>query len=413
MIRLRTLAFATLFLAGALASTVAVAHTVLGIPQSDTGAVALLLIVVGGSVGACALVLMQPAVLGRIGGVRGQLVGASLVGSLLLLGMTMAGARAMFISPHDLAVVLTMLLFAAQLAVGFSLLWATPIARRLERLRAGTARLATGTLDKPIAVEGNDEIAGLARSFNSMAQELRQAALHERQMEQARRDLVAAVSHDLRTPLASVQALIEAVVDGVASDPETEARYLRSVQHEITHLGRLVDDLFELAQIDAGVLRLQLEQGSLHDLISDTLASLQPQAHRQGIRLVGEVKGEVDPVLMSPPKLQRVLHNLIMNALRHTPADGTVWLRAMPTGQVVQVEVADTGEGIAPDDLPHIFDRSFRGERARTRPEIAGTSGAGLGLTIARGLVEAHGGTMRVESEPGRGTRISFTVRRA
>src|SRR5215218_7001077 len=136
MKRLRTLGLALLFLAGALASTVAVAHTVLGIPQSDTGAVAMLLIVVGGSVGACALVLMQPAVLGRIGGVRGQLVGASLVGSLLLLGMTMAGARAMFISPHDLAVVLTMLLFAAQLAVGFSLLWATPIARRLERLRA-------------------------------------------------------------------------------------------------------------------------------------------------------------------------------------------------------------------------------------------------------------------------------------
>ena len=409
----RVIVAATLFLAVALAITLICARTLFGIPAPDIPDVAVLLATVGGSVGLCALLLMQPAVLGRVGGVRGQLVGASLVGSLLLLGMMLSGARAMFISEHDLAVLLTMLLFAGLVAVGLSLLWAMPIASRIERLRAGTLGLADGRLNTTIPVEGHDEIAGLATAFNTMAASLQRAAAHERELEQARRDLLAAISHDLRTPLAAIQALIEAVADGVAADPETEARYLRSVQHEVTHLSRLVDDLFEIAQIDAGVLRLNLERGSLHDLISDTLSSLQAQAERQGVRLIGEVAGDIDPVLMSPPKLQRVLHNLIANALRHTPADGAIWLRAAPNGQIVEVEVADTGEGIDPDDLPRVFERSFRGEKSRTRPEPTGTPGAGLGLTIARGLIEAHGGTISVESQVGQGTRFCFTLQRA
>ena len=319
----------------------------------------------------------------------------------------------MFISGHDLSLLLTMLTFAGGLSVGFGLLYAMPLASRIERVRAGTERIARGQLGSEVRVEGHDEVAGLAEDFNRMARALEQAAEREGEMEKARRDLVAAVSHDLRTPLASTRALIEALADGVAADPETERRYLSSASRELTHLSRLVDDLFELARIDAGVLQLTLEEASLHDLISDTISSFQPQAEQKGVRLVGEVSGNVDPVLANPPRLQRVLHNLVSNALRHTPADGTVALRATPEGEVVRVEVADTGEGIVGEDLPHIFERSFRGERSRTRPEKDGTPGAGLGLAIARGLVEAHGGTMDVESERGRGARFGFTLRRA
>lgn len=402
-----------LFLAVALLITLSVARTVLGIPGSDLPAFARLLGTVGGGVGLCALGLMQPVVLGRIGGVRWQLAATSLVGSILLLGMTTAFARAMFLSTHDFTVLLTILIFAALLAVGFSLLWAGPIATRIERVRASTAQLGSGDLDVTLPVDGHDELAELAQAFNRMAATLRRSAAREHELEQARRDLIAAVSHDLRTPLAAIRVLIEAVADGIATEPETEQRYLQAVQREVTHLSQLVDDLFELAQIDAGVLRLNLQRGSLHDLISDTLASLQPQAERQGIHLLGEIDSGVDPVLMSPPKLQRVLYNLIANALRHTPARGSVLLRARPDGALVQVEVADTGEGIAPEDLPRVFDRSFRGERSRTRREDEGTVGAGLGLTIARGLIEAHGGTIRVESRLGQGARFVFTLQRA
>jgi two-component system, OmpR family, sensor histidine kinase SaeS len=268
-------------------------------------------------------------------------------------------------------------------------------------------------LGSEVRVEGHDEVASLAEEFNRMARALEEAVEREREMEKARRELVAAVSHDLRTPLAATRALIEAVADGVTSDRETEERYLSSARRELAHLSRLVDDLFELARIDAGALQLTFEEASLHDLISDTISSFQPQAERLGVTLVGEVSGDVDPVLANPPRLQRVLHNLLSNALSHTPADGTVVLRARTHGAEVRVEVADTGEGISAEDLPRVFERSFRAERSRTRAEREDSPGAGLGLAIARGLIEAHGGTMAVESDLGHGSRFLFTLKRA
>ena len=408
----RSLGVALLFLTGSLAITIVASATLFSVPSGDVPELTLVLAGVGAGVGSLALLLTQPTVLGRIGGVRGQLVGFGLVSNLLPLGMVTAGAGAMFISPRDLSILLTMLLFVSLLAVGLSLREATPIARRIELVREGTARLASGEFEKELPVEGRDEIARLAEDFNRMARALKEARLRERGLEQSRRDLIAAVSHDLRTPLAAVLALIEAVADGVV-DPETEARYLRSSRGELINLGQLVDDLFELVQIDAGVLRVNLESASLRDLISDTLASFRPQAEERGVRLVGDVSTDVDPVLMDLPRLQRVLHNLISNALRHTPAGGTISLRTEIRGEMVRVDVVDTGEGIEPEDLSRIFERSFRGEESRARSEIEDAPRAGLGLAISRGLVEAHGGTIGVESEIGAGTRFYFTLRRS
>jgi len=407
----RTAAAALLFFAGALAITLASGAYVFGVPRGDVVAVAVLLCGVGGGVGLAALLLLHPEVLGRVGGVRGHIAGAGLISSLLLLGMVLGGARAMFISGHDLSVLLTMLLFAGLLAVGFSLYGAGPLARRIEELRRGTARLAAGDLDTEVPADGHDELAMLAGDFNRMARELREAAAREREMDKARRDLVAAVSHDLRTPIASARALIEAVADGVTGDAEMEARYLASARGEIEKLGRLVDDLFELSRIDAGMLRLELEEASLRDLISDTLSSFKPRAEDKGVSIIGEVSDGVDPVLASPPRLQRVLDNLLGNALRHTPPGGEIHLRVEPGDGVARVEVSDTGEGIAREDLPYVFDRSFRGERSRASG--GDDSGAGLGLAIARGLIEAHGGEIGVESHPGHGSRFRFTLLRA
>jgi signal transduction histidine kinase len=200
--------------------------------------------------------------------------------------------------------------------------------------------------------------------------------------------------------------MVEALNDGVVTDPATVQRYLRTMQAEITSLSGLISDLFELSQLDSGVLRLQFETSSIQDLISDTLETLQPQAQRKGLRLAGEVASGLEPVLMDPMRVQRVLFNLVQNAIRHTPSDGTVLLEARDGGREIQVSVVDTGEGIQAEDLPLVFDQFYRGNRARSRED----GGAGLGLAIARGLVEAHGGRIWVESSVGQGSRFTFTL---
>ena len=410
---LRTVGVALLFLAGALGTTLLAAATLFGVPAEDVPRLALVLAVAGAGAGLGGMLLTRPAVLRRFGGVRGQLVGVGLVGNLLLLGIVVAGAVAMFISLHDFSILLTMLLFASLLAVGFGLRGASPLARRVERVRQGTARLAGGELQTEVPDDGHDEISELARDFNHMVAKLREMAERERELERARRDLIAAVSHDLRTPLAATLALVEAVADGVTPDPETQARYLSSARRELSNLSRLVDDLFEFVQIDVGALRPNLEPASLRDLISDTLASFRPQAEQGDVRLIGEVSEDVDPVLMDLPRMGRVLHNLISNALRYTPAGGMIFLRVEPQGAVVRVEVLDTGTGISPEDLPHVFERSFRGDEPQAHPKVKGASRAGLGLAIAQGLIEAHGGTIEVESRPGEGACFYFTLHRA
>ena len=164
-----------------------------------------------------------------------------------------------------------------------------------------------------------------------------------------------------------------------------------------------------MSQIDAGVIRLQVEASSIEDLLSDTVESLHAQAQRKGLRLSGAVAPALGPVLMDPARVQRVLYNLVQNAIRHTPADGTVVLEARDAGAEVQVSVADDGEGITEADLPRVFERFYRGDPARSRER----GGAGLGLTIARGIVEAHGGRIWVEPLPVRGSRFSFTLPKA
>lgn len=331
------------------------------------------------------------------------------LGVVVALANVAVTAWLMFISPHDLALLSLLLVFAlvVSLTFGFFLSWAlTSSVRELSR---SAARMADGDLKARASVPEGDELGDLAAAFNSMAARVEAAFGRQQELESARKDLIAAVSHDLRTPLASLQAMVEALNDGVVTDPETVQRYLRTMQVEITNLGGLVSDLFELSQLDAGVLHLQVESSPIQDLISDTLESLGPQARRKGLNLSGEVDAELGPVMMDPPKVQRVLYNLVQNAIRYTPSDGTVLLEARDGGDKVRVSVSDSGEGIQADDLSRVFERFYRGDRARSRDE----GGAGLGLAIARGLVEAHGGQIWAESVAGRGSRFTFTLPKA
>jgi len=338
-------------------------------------------------------------------------------------------ANLMFISKdHDLPLLILLMLFAAtvSLALGYAL--AQALAQRVTALHQGAHALAGGDLAARVDETGGDELAALAAEFNRMAAQLAAAAEERGRLESTRRELIAAISHDLRTPLASLRVMTEALADGLVEDPATTERYLTTMRGQIGHLSSLIDDLFELAQIDAGVLRMELQRASLADLVSDAIEGMRPQAAAKGVRLEGSVAPGISPALIAPQKIERVLYNLVTNAVRHTPAGGSVTIRVTTDHQPptidrrsstdrgtqpvvrspssVVVEVADTGEGIAPDDLPRIFEHFYRGEKSRSRA----TGGAGLGLAIARGIVEAHGGRIWAASEPERGTRIAFTL---
>jgi signal transduction histidine kinase len=277
---------------------------------------------------------------------------------------------------------------------------------RIVGLNQAARQIAQGHLASRVPASGRDEIANLANTFNEMAAQLEASAQRQRDLEALRRDLIAWVGHDLRTPLASIRVIVEALADGVVQDGATVERYLQTAQHQIRSLSLLLDDLFELAQIDVDGLQLEWHLDSISDLISDTIEGFSALAAQQGIELQGSVAGDVGPVLMDAPKIERVIANLLDNALRHTPAGGVVQVTACAEPGCVQVEVRDTGEGVDALDLPHIFERFYRGEKSRNRS----TGGAGLGLAIASGIVRAHGGRIGAESTVGEGTRIWFSL---
>jgi signal transduction histidine kinase len=338
------------------------------------------------------------------------ILGYILAGGLTLFNVWIT-ARLMFINQHDLALGSLLLLFAGGISIAFGYFLSNAITQALEKLVNGAEQLSRGDFSTRVPVKGQDEVARLSMAFNQMAERLEQATAAERVLDETRRNLVAWASHDLRTPLTTLRAMIDALADGVVEDPETVSRYLRQSQNEITRMSRLIDDLFELAQLDAGHLDLDLAWINLSDLVSDTLESFAARAQSQGVTLEGSVAPEVDPIWAAADKLSRILDNLLGNALRHTSEGGAIKLHAMLEGENILVLVADNGSGISPVDLPHVFDRFYRGERSWTRTSDP-DCGSGLGLAIVKGLVEAHGGEIWVESELEVGSKFWFTLLR-
>jgi signal transduction histidine kinase len=333
-------------------------------------------------------------------------LGGYALSSLLTFLNVWVTARLMFASEHDLLLATVLLLFAGGIAMSVGYFLSAALTDRIVNLSQAAEEVAKGRFAARAVVAGNDEMARLARTFNQMAGQLETAAKRQSELDMLRRNLIAWAGHDLRTPLASIRAIVEALADGVVEDPDTVHRYLNTAQREIRSLSLLIDDLFELAQIEAGGLHLELRPNSLSDLISDTIESFSELAARQEVALDASAEPGVDPVLMDARQIGRVLANLLGNALRHTPAGGTVQVQAARTGEHVLVNISDTVEGMGAEDLPHIFERFYRAEKSRSRA----TGGAGLGLAIAKGIVEAHGGQIDVESATGQGTRFSFTL---
>ncbi|MBI3760956.1 MAG: HAMP domain-containing histidine kinase [Chloroflexi bacterium] len=331
--------------------------------------------------------------------------------TLVTLAHVWIMARWMFLSEHDFALVTVLLLFAAIIATTFGYFASAALSLGVRELMHSAQALAGGNLAARAPVSGRDELAQLAQTFNDMAARLEAAAKKQKEVETLRRDLIAWTSHDLRTPLTSIRAMVEALADGVVSDPAVTARYLRTIRADVQSLNTLIDDLFELAQLDAGGLTLEVASHSLSDLISDSLESFRALADGRGVRLTGQVADQIDPVPMNAQKIGRVLANLLGNALRHTAPGGEVTVKAYRAKGDVCVEVRDTGEGIPPEDLERVFERFYRGDAARSRSRES--SGAGLGLAIAKGIVEAHGGRIWAQNAEGGGARFVFVLRPA
>ena len=310
----------------------------------------------------------------------------------------------MFASQHDLLLATILLLFAGGIAMVLGYFLSSAVTERIRRLDQAAKEIQAGNLSVRIPVSGNDEVARLARTFNQMAAQLQESNANQHALEALRRDLVAWAGHDLRTPLAGVRVLVEALADGIIDDPATSRRYLQQARKQIDHLSLLIDDLFQVSQLDAGGIPLNLEPASLADLISDTLENFSGLAAQQNILLSGQRLPDIDPIIMDVQRIGRVLNNLVDNALRYTRAGGTVSIQAEVVAGTVRVTVQDSGEGISPGDLPHVFDRFYRGEKSRNQA----TGGTGLGLAIAKGIVEAHGGQIGVASSPGQGAKFYF-----
>ena len=322
---------------------------------------------------------------------RLRLVGLAVLAVCLPLIVVLASGWVMFEMGDDVKI-LAVSAASASVALVAALVIAGSIERPIERLARAAAELAGGDLAARAPEDGPAEVASLARDFNEMGNAL--ARIFD-----ARRELVAWASHDLRTPLANMQAMLEALEDGLAEP----ADYLPALRDQVRVLSQLVDDLFELGRIEAGALALELRELPITPVVERCLVGLGAEAAIRGVRL--ETVGPADATArFAPDKIERVLLNLLTNALRHTPTDGCVAVVVKPGHDEVHVRVEDTGDGIDAESVERMFERFWRGDQARSTP------GAGLGLAIARGLVEAHGGRIWAERRTGGGTSVSFTL---
>ncbi len=358
-----------------------------------------------------AYLIYQQGMVRWFSSLRGALLTSIIITVLLVLPNVWVTAQLMFINEQDFYLTTALLIFAGITSVSFGLYVASALVIRIRALSGAAESLAQGRLETRLEVVGKDELADFARTFNWMAERLQQLDEQKRMVEQTRRDLIAGVSHDLRTPLTSIRVMLEALADGVANDPQTMTRYINQSLIEVDNLSHLIDDLFQLAQLDAGHVEMQTDVYSLRDLISDTLSSVRVRAEQRGLRLNVRMADDVDPVCMAPDKIQRVLYNLLDNALRYTPQGGIITLTARRRDRQIEVEVHNTGAVIPPEHLPNIFNSFYRVETSRAQSDD-GHRSTGLGLAIARGFVEAHGGSIQAESSAEAGTIFRFVIPR-
>ncbi|MFA5308920.1 MAG: ATP-binding protein [Dehalococcoidales bacterium] len=287
-------------------------------------------------------------------------------------------------------------LLAGATAILLTFLLSRRILAPVRDLTKATRQFGQGDFSRRVDPEGKGEMGELARSFNSMAERLENN-------QRLRQNMVADVAHELRTPLSNLKGYLEAISDGVIQPDEAT---IHSLNEEAATLAHLVEDLQELSLFDAGELKIDAQPEDIARLIRETVTAIQPKAAAKGLSLATELPESVSPVNIDSHRIKQVLYNLLDNAVAHTPQEGKITVTAREEGDTVYVSVADTGEGIPAAELALIFERFYRVDKSRARA----TGGRGLGLTIAKRLVEAHGGTIKVESRVGLGSTFTFSL---
>jgi signal transduction histidine kinase len=326
--------------------------------------------------------------------VRLQLAALALYAAAVPL-VTVGAAGLVMMTMHEDLGVLYVAAACGATALVVAFLLGRSIAASVGRLVDTAGELASGDLTARAPDDGPSELARLGRSLNEMAGSLAEVF-------DARSELVAWASHDLRTPVAAMRAMLEAIEDGVASADE----YVPALREQTVALGEVIDDLFELARIDAGVLSLELEKLAVGDVIDSCVRALEADANQRHVRLSARVAGGLPEVAGAPDHVRRVLWNLLANALRHTPTDGSIVVFAEPVGDEVHIGVEDSGGGLSAEAQRRMFERFWRGDPSRSRSD----GNAGLGLAIARGFVEAQGGRIWAENRRSGGARVAFAL---
>jgi signal transduction histidine kinase len=331
---------------------------------------------------------------------RFDLVVAVAVG--VSLATVLATAELMFVSNHDALMVSAIALAAGVVAIRAAHVASERLVTEVGTIRDELQAIGRGRRDSAVRADAAAELTDLAEAANAMTEQLATEEAHRDAADSARRNLVAAVSHDLRTPMTAMRLMLDAIEDDLVDD-DARDRYLATMRTHVAALGGLIDDLFELARIEAGDLEWSVRQVELTEIVDEAVTAMRVEADAKGVAVGTELRPLPRPARADPEKLQRVLFNLIQNAIRHTPADGSVTVRAEPAGEWVEIEVADTGEGIKPADRKRVFDAFARGDESRPG------EGAGLGLAISRAIVEAHGGRIWL-ADSDVGTRVRFVI---
>ena len=334
------------------------------------------------------------------------------IGALVALANVLIVASLMFVNTgHDLGLTAALVVSGSGITMLFALRLARATAREVDPLRTALHQLAGGSLSDVALPEGHTaEFAALSADISRLRDQLQQVEAERQRLDAERRELTASISHDLRTPLGSIRAMAEALDDGVVSEAGEQSDYYRQIRRETERLARMIDELFELAQIDAGALRLQLTPLPLQDVATEVVEAMRPLAREADIGLELTVDGDPPTANLDGARMERAIGNLVRNALEHTPSGETVEVRVTAGDGDVELAVHNDGPPIPAADLERVWERFYRGEPSRARGGRGGADNAGLGLAIVRGIVETHGGSVSAASAPEAGTTFSIRL---